>query len=189
MYKMKIPTREKIVLCTLMVLGLLASSIVVVRTTTFRRYKRAGDKLWYMSDITIWNLLEGQLAILAACIPYLKSTSEQVLKRLGILKEDKAPHGATSVRISGYDYDGEIEACRRRMEAKGDEKDETDVSVMEMTTQTDTLGKGNSQEFVSSAPFPSQTQEESETSSARNSKPGSISGISQGDIEKQQPVF
>jgi len=82
MYKMHIPLREKVVLCLLMALGLFASSVVIIRTTTFRRYKRAGDKLWFMSDITIWNLLEGELGILAACIPYLKSTFERGLKKL-----------------------------------------------------------------------------------------------------------
>lgn len=78
--------------------------------------------LWYMSDITIWNLLEGELAILAACIPYLKSSSENLLKRVGFLEEDKEVHGATSVRVSGYDDDLEMAATRRRMEARMEEK-------------------------------------------------------------------
>jgi hypothetical protein len=180
MYNMRIPTRERIVLCSLMVLGLLASSVVVVRTTTFRRYKRAGDKLWYMNDISIWNLLEGELAILAACIPYLKSSSENLLRRLGLLKEDKALHGATSVRISGYDYDMEMAATRQRMERKKVGEDESSVSATETVPQSDT----HSQDFISSGPFSWQTSEKSETSSGTNSKRTVSGSTSQGNIEK-----
>jgi hypothetical protein len=147
MYRMNIPMRERLVLCLLMALGLFASSVVLIRTTTFRRYQRVGDKLWYMSDISIWNLLEGELAIFAACIPYLKSTMERALKKMGLLKENHTVHGATSVRISGHDYDVEMEAARRRMEKRGGEKDDADESVAELTPPSDAHSDGKSIDF------------------------------------------
>lgn len=138
MYNMNLPLRQKIVLYFLMALGFFASSVVVIRTTTFRRYKRTGDKLWYMVDITIWNLLEGELGIIAACVPYLKSTFDHALKRLGFLKESEELHGATSVRISDYNYDMEFEEYRRRRESKVGNSDEADISVAQIIPDTDT---------------------------------------------------
>ena len=150
-YKINIPIREKFVLCLLMALGLFASSVVLVRTTTFRRYKRAGDKLWYMSDISIWNLLEGELAIIAACIPYLKNTMERALQKFGFLKEVHGDHGATSVRISGHDYDMEMEAARRRMERRGREEEDADEWVPELTPRSDAHSDGKSLDFITTA--------------------------------------
>lgn len=148
---MQIALCEKIVLCILMALGLFASSVVLIRAITFHHYVRGvrgGDKLWYMVDITTWNLLEGEIGIIVACIPYLKALFERVSRRLGILKKDRGVYGATSIRISGYDYDSEIAAHKRRMKAKGDKNDEIDLSVTETTSQSDTRDKVKGQDSI-----------------------------------------
>jgi hypothetical protein len=194
MYKMRIPMRERVVLCVLMALGLFASAVVIVRTTTFRRYKRVGDKLWYMNDIAIWNLLEGQLGIIAACIPYLKSTFERILKRMGVLKEDDVPHGATSVRVSGYDYDKEMEAIRRRMEANARRKDLLELSVTDTSTPSDTPVNASTHSSASSdgasadlSPFPSRTPDQGESPSSKKAERGSDKA-SEGSSGDQLPV-
>lgn len=91
-----------------------------------------------MSDITIWNLLEGELGILAASVPYLKSTFDNVLKRFGILKINDEIQGATSVRVADYDYESELEAFRRQSQMNASSGDKLDIQVGQIIPDTDT---------------------------------------------------
>ena len=88
-YRIKRPLREKIVVSFLMALGILASAASVVKLTLAKKYGRNRDRLYDGVDLALWSIIEGEVAIIAACVPCLKSPSEKVLRRLGLLSSGK----------------------------------------------------------------------------------------------------
>jgi hypothetical protein len=78
------PIREKILICFMMSLGVMAGAIssykISISDKTF-----AGDLLSGTVLMAMWNELEALLGIVAACIPCLKAPGERLLHRLGLL--------------------------------------------------------------------------------------------------------
>lgn len=87
--QIKRPLREKIVVSLLMALGILASASSIVKLTLAKKYGRNRDRLYDGVDLAMWSIIEGEVAIIAACVPCLKSPSEKVLRRLGLLSSSK----------------------------------------------------------------------------------------------------
>jgi hypothetical protein len=77
-------TREKILICFMMSLGLMAGVIssykISISDKTFR-----GDLLSGTVILAMWNELEALLGIVAACVPCLKAPGERLLHRVGLL--------------------------------------------------------------------------------------------------------
>jgi hypothetical protein len=90
-YKIKRPLREKIVVSILMALGIVASAASIVRLTLAKKYGPNSDRLYDFIGLALWSNIEGEMAIIAACVPYLKSPSEKVLRRLGLLSSRTEP--------------------------------------------------------------------------------------------------
>lgn len=84
------PLHERIVLCFLMSLALFGSAASILKTIQASNFTKNDDSLWTGVDITMWCFVEQQLGIIAACIPYLKSTFERALTRLGLLPSHPA---------------------------------------------------------------------------------------------------
>ncbi|KAF2713930.1 hypothetical protein K504DRAFT_530833 [Pleomassaria siparia CBS 279.74] len=79
-------TSEKILISCLMALGLLATTVLCIKMTTFNDFGK-GDPMQATIKSSMLAKIEEQAGIIAACLPCLKSSVEQLLKKLGILKE------------------------------------------------------------------------------------------------------
>jgi hypothetical protein len=95
------PTSEKILVGVLMSLGLLATAFTVAKIPN-RAQLSKGDPLQSTILPSIYAKLEETVGIIAASAPCLKSSAEQLLKRLGILKEHQltTPSFVNSAPIS-----------------------------------------------------------------------------------------
>ncbi|KAE9365760.1 hypothetical protein N431DRAFT_418563 [Stipitochalara longipes BDJ] len=91
------PFREKILISCLMALGLLATGIAGYKIPLSQE-ANSGDLLSTTVKLSVWNKLEEQLGIIAACLPCLKAQIERLLYRFGILKSrlDPLPTFSTS---------------------------------------------------------------------------------------------
>ncbi len=79
------PLRERILVCCLMGIGLLASVSCIVKAVTVRRWGTADIDTWALAmSIATWTMIEELLAVLAACSPSLKGPLERFLRRIGI---------------------------------------------------------------------------------------------------------
>ncbi|PVI01940.1 hypothetical protein DM02DRAFT_486339, partial [Periconia macrospinosa] len=77
------PLREKIILCFLMGLGLVASGAGIAKTVLLKKYRNKPDLLWVTMDFVILSFLEQQLGIIAGSLPCLKAAFERTLTRFG----------------------------------------------------------------------------------------------------------
>ena len=79
------PLRERVLICCLMAMGLLATGIAAYKIPLSRQVNN-GDPLSATVKLSLWNKLEEQLGLIAACVPCLKAQMEHLLHQLGILK-------------------------------------------------------------------------------------------------------
>ena len=72
------PLREKVLLAVMMGMGLLASAASIAKTFRAKDYGATGDVLMDSVQLTIWSILESQLAcvpiLLYLILPYLPVT-------------------------------------------------------------------------------------------------------------------
>ncbi|KAH7394486.1 hypothetical protein BKA66DRAFT_410867 [Pyrenochaeta sp. MPI-SDFR-AT-0127] len=79
-------TSEKILICVLMALGLLATTIACLKMTTFTTFGQ-GDVMQATIMPSLWAKLEEQVGIIASSVPCLKGPAETLLMKFGLLKE------------------------------------------------------------------------------------------------------
>jgi len=98
------PTSERILVGVLMSLGLLATAFTIAKIPIRARLSK-GDPLQATILPSIYAKLEETVGIIASSAPCLKSPTEQLLKRLGILKEHQLtkPSFVNSAPISPMD--------------------------------------------------------------------------------------
>ena len=79
------PLRERILVCCLMGIGLLASVSCIVKAVIVQRWGMGETDTWALAmSIATWTMIEELLAVLAACSPSLKGPLERFLRRIGI---------------------------------------------------------------------------------------------------------
>jgi hypothetical protein len=77
-------TSEKILICFMMSLGMMAGVISLYKVAiTDKTFK--GDLMSGTVILSMWNELEALLGIVAACVPCLKAPGERLLHRFGLL--------------------------------------------------------------------------------------------------------
>lgn len=103
--EIKRPLREKIVVSFLMALGILAGAASITKLTKVKKYTRNRDWLYDGVDLVIWNIVEAQAGIIAACVPCLKSPCERLLRRFGLLPTC-TDSNCTDVNHKHLDYIG-----------------------------------------------------------------------------------
>lgn len=96
--KIRRPTREKIVLCFLMALGLLCAAVVIPKLIVLRDFSSMSDFTYTSAWGMLCNQIEVFIGIIAACIPVLKSFFEKALRKIGLM----ASTGATYYVGAGY---------------------------------------------------------------------------------------
>jgi hypothetical protein len=79
-------TSEKILVCSLMTLGLFATAVTCAKMSTFTTFGQ-GDIMQATIVPSLYAKLEEQIGIIATSLPWLKSPVENWLKEMGILKE------------------------------------------------------------------------------------------------------
>ena len=82
-FKIQVSLGEKVVLCLLMGLGLVASIASVLKAVNSLFLKGSRDSTWDSIPLVIWGFVEEHLAIIAACIPCIKALFERLLSRAG----------------------------------------------------------------------------------------------------------
>ncbi|KAJ4357226.1 uncharacterized protein N0V89_001801 [Didymosphaeria variabile] len=94
-------TSEKALIGFLMSLGLLATAILCAKMSTFLVFG-AGDALQATMLPSTYAILENIVGIIACSLPALKSPTERILKKLGILKEHQLtrPSFVNTVQLS-----------------------------------------------------------------------------------------
>jgi hypothetical protein len=79
-------TSEKVLICILMAMGLLATAVACAKMTTFTTFGK-GDPMQGTIMPSLLAKLEEQVGIIATSLPCLKNPVEKLLKKLGILKD------------------------------------------------------------------------------------------------------
>ncbi|CAO2657949.1 Nn.00g072090.m01.CDS01 [Neocucurbitaria sp. VM-36] len=79
-------TSEKILICFLMSLGLFATAVACAKMTTFTNFGK-GDPMQATIMPSLWAKLEEEVGIIATSLPWLKRPAENLLKKMGLLKE------------------------------------------------------------------------------------------------------
>ena len=72
---------EKILISSLMAMGLFAAGIAGYKMTISNRLAK-GDFLSISVESALWNRLEGLVGLTAACMPCLKSRAQRCLRRV-----------------------------------------------------------------------------------------------------------
>lgn len=97
-------TTEKILICVLMSLGLLATAVACVKMTTFNDFGK-GDVMQATIKPSMLTRLEEIVGIIASSVACLKSPIEKILKKLGIVKEHylTTPSFVNAMSLPGVD--------------------------------------------------------------------------------------
>ena len=98
------PLRERIILGLLMGIGLFASSASIAKAVAVQSYGQTSDSLSESISIGLWSCLEEQLALIAACIPTLRSPFQKVLRHFNLISKS-----GTSA-APGYGYATKVTA-------------------------------------------------------------------------------
>jgi len=92
-WKVQIPTRQKVILTIVLALGLFASAAGSVKFHYLIDYGKTGDYLWDITDLTIWAIIEILVGTICTCIPALKPLFKRCLSR-GLSSYDRHIRGS-----------------------------------------------------------------------------------------------
>jgi len=85
LWNMRRPLRERVLVCTLTGIGLLASVSSLVKAIMVRKWGEPGIDTWAVAiSIATWTILEQFLAVMATCSPALKGPLQRALKSVGV---------------------------------------------------------------------------------------------------------
>ena len=85
LWNLRRPLRERILVCCLTGIGLLASIACIVKAVIIQRWGDLDVDIWALGiSIATWTILEQFLAVIAACSPSLKQPLQRILGRFGI---------------------------------------------------------------------------------------------------------
>ncbi|KAK4446151.1 hypothetical protein QBC34DRAFT_470325 [Podospora aff. communis PSN243] len=86
LWKLRRPMRERILVCALMAVGLLASASSLVKAIIIQEWGNPDVDGWALAEsIATWTVVEQELAVIAACSPSLKGPLQRFLGKIGIL--------------------------------------------------------------------------------------------------------
>ncbi|KAF1997025.1 hypothetical protein P154DRAFT_300778 [Amniculicola lignicola CBS 123094] len=104
------PLRDRIVISVLVCLATFAAAANLAATIFTTASYTNQDVLYNSGAISLWRIIEEQVAIIAACIPCLNFLFERSLRRLGFLPSIKNNTWPSSTHSS--DADGDVNAYR-----------------------------------------------------------------------------
>jgi hypothetical protein len=140
--KLNRPRREKIFMCVLMALGLLASCAAIVRTLTLREYYTSRDLFRTNVTIALWAVVEQQFAIVAATMPTLKAFLEKAVVRIGLFFYDQGSEAVVRQRLVAFGLLGEEDKEEEGAGTGGSKAESSGVSEEEFKRKLrDELGE------------------------------------------------
>ncbi|KAK4210209.1 hypothetical protein QBC37DRAFT_270304, partial [Rhypophila decipiens] len=74
--RIKRSVRERAILAVIMGLGIIASAASICKIVSVSSKRLTGDPLRDGVDVTFWGMLEVELGIIAACVPFIRRTVE-----------------------------------------------------------------------------------------------------------------
>ena len=125
LHKLNRPLREKVLVCLLMGMGLLASISSIMKTVVVQSFADPTLDTWAIGiSICTWTALEELLALLAACIPAQKPLLQRFLGYIGIDLTTKHPAYPSYYRATGPGtfHGATTSAARHKTSTKDDEE-------------------------------------------------------------------
>jgi len=101
--KLNRPLRERIFVCVLMGMGILASVSSIIKTIEIQNYGKDAEVSWaYSVRLCTWTALEQHLSLLAACVPAMKGILQRCLTAMGV---NITQTGSRAARSGYYIHD------------------------------------------------------------------------------------
>jgi hypothetical protein len=79
LWNVQMNRRQKASIIGILSLGMFATTAAIVKLSYVSTYGRSGDWLWDSRNLTIWTVVECNIAIVAGCLPCLKPLFRSVL--------------------------------------------------------------------------------------------------------------
>ncbi|KAL8683155.1 MAG: hypothetical protein Q9186_000868 [Xanthomendoza sp. 1 TL-2023] len=116
-WKLQMAKRKKIALCALLGMGVFAGICATIKTVHLRVMTHKEDITWKLPQFLLWNALEVNIIIIAACIPTLRPLFLVVFKRPGASAFLKQSYQMTPRTVNGNRATG---SHKRQSRLKGD---------------------------------------------------------------------
>jgi hypothetical protein len=130
------PLRERVLICCLMAMGLLATGIAAYKIPLSRQVNN-GDPLSATVKLSLWNKLEEQLGLIAACLPCLKAQMELLLHQLGILKPHMREWSSSATSLKKKTFSSSPGSRQDSKEPKADNiRRSSDAGLVSFATNT-----------------------------------------------------
>jgi hypothetical protein len=177
LWNVQMNRRQKASIIGILSLGLFATSAAVVKLSYVSTYGRSGDWLWDSRNLTIWTVIECNIAIFAGCLPCLKPLFRSVLGSTygrGSRKTDPSkymsrPYGTgTGQRSKNYSELHSNRTADRGYEGYGSGKDAYMLTTIGATEKHDA---GDASRISSGRSSPSPGKTSSESVARLNDKP------------------
>ncbi|KAL5392368.1 hypothetical protein DPSP01_000881 [Paraphaeosphaeria sporulosa] len=91
--KVQRPLRERIIIGSLMGLGMLASIASIAKIEASLRLEQVGDATSVGIQVGMWSAVEELIAFICACVPCLRSPFQRLLKYVGVMSTQKPSTG------------------------------------------------------------------------------------------------
>ncbi|KAL8934539.1 MAG: hypothetical protein Q9216_005857 [Gyalolechia sp. 2 TL-2023] len=101
-WKLKIATKKKLMLCVLLGMGIFAGVCAVIKTSKLRTVTKKTDITFKLAGYLLWNALEVNVVIIAACIPTLRPLCLVVFKQKGAEVYGRKSYQMTPKSSSGH---------------------------------------------------------------------------------------
>lgn len=100
-WKLKIATKKKLLLCALLGMGIFAGVCAAIKTSQLRTVTKKTDITFKLAGYLLWNALEVNVVIIAACIPTLRPLCLVIFKQKGAEAYGKKSYQMTPKSSSG----------------------------------------------------------------------------------------
>jgi hypothetical protein len=136
----KLAIRDKIILGSLMGLGLLASAATIPKLIGLHQLSSLSDVTWILANFSMWTVVEIYYGIIAASIPALRSLFETGFQKVRVASIRRSqivdPHGTIASMRSEN-----MMSTKSEIPAQGSQA----ISSLEQRSDSDALGYSGSQ--------------------------------------------
>ncbi|KAL8672841.1 MAG: hypothetical protein Q9168_002717 [Polycauliona sp. 1 TL-2023] len=150
-WNLQMAKRKKLALCALLGMGVFAGICATIKTANLRSTTHKEDMTWKLPAYLLWNALEVNIIIIAACIPTLRPLFLVVFQRPGakaFLRQSYQMTPRTNTGKYGTDasrkrQSGPIDDAESQKSINGDSKGVPTVEVTEVDGKDSESRDGN----------------------------------------------
>jgi hypothetical protein len=176
LWNVQMNRRQKASIIGILSLGMFATAAAVVKLSYVSTYGRSGDWLWDSRNLTIWTVIECNIAIVAGCLPCLKPLFRTVLGSTygrGSRKTDPANYGSRSYGPGTHQRSKNYSELRSNRTADKDHSDYGSKEAYMLTTiGADKQGDAHLTQISSGRSSPSPGKQSYESAERLNDKAG-----------------